>query len=188
MDRIGAFGGTPLAVLSNGQQGFQNQNLAAGVAGTTVVAGFLNALQEELMSLLAAAGIAPDSASYTQVLAAIQALIAEAVAGSSGLTVSVTPAGWYVIFPYTGGSMILQSGKVSLAAGTENTQQLLPTSFPTGYIDGVVSDGGAGAYSYGVSQGEDNSHIEVYCQTIQAIDGSFVTRGNVTGTYLVIGN
>ncbi len=55
---------------------FTGGNPATGQAATILDADWLNMVQEELMSILAAAGITPKKTVYTQVLSAIQQLFA----------------------------------------------------------------------------------------------------------------
>lgn len=51
-----------------GKHGFKNGNLALGIPPTDLDAEWFNAVQEELMALLEAAGVIPDTASRNQVL------------------------------------------------------------------------------------------------------------------------
>ena len=73
------------------------------VPATTVTAAWLNAMQEELVAILAAAGIAPNKASNVQVLSAIIDLIADstplAKVGTPGL---VMPDGTTIVIDATG--------------------------------------------------------------------------------------
>lgn len=68
MDRIGAAGGSPTGTLANGHLGGVDQNLSIGQEGTQVPALFLNAIQEELLAILTAAGVTPDINNWGQVL------------------------------------------------------------------------------------------------------------------------
>lgn len=86
------------------------------VPATTVTDDWLNAVQEELIAILAAANITPDKANNAQVLAAIQRLIADktgiAKVGVNGL---VNPDGVTILIDGTGKlSSVAQS---SLPAG-----------------------------------------------------------------------
>ena len=76
------------------------------VPATTVTAAWLNGVQEELVAILAAAGIAPNKASNVQVLSAILDLIADSTPGIAtsekngigrpdGITISIDASGKY---------------------------------------------------------------------------------------------
>ena len=60
---------------------FTEGNPTIPVPATTVTADWLNAMQEEAIAVLAAAGIAPDKANNAQLLAAILKLIADSTPG-----------------------------------------------------------------------------------------------------------
>lgn len=64
---------TPAAAGTPGY--FTKGDPASSVPATVVTDDWLNAMQEEIMSLLAAAGITPDKTNFTQVLASIRELI-----------------------------------------------------------------------------------------------------------------
>lgn len=72
MDRVSAWTHlcTPLGRFRHGTQ-------AGGVAATPLMAGWLNAVQEELVAIITAAGIGLDDEDSTQVLQAIQHFISE---------------------------------------------------------------------------------------------------------------
>lgn len=55
-----------------------------GVAGTVLTADWLNDIQEELLAVIVAAGIVPDGAQRTQILAAITKLMATATTQNAG--------------------------------------------------------------------------------------------------------
>lgn len=76
------------------------------VPATTVTAAWLNALQEEAIAVLAAAGIAPDKANNAQMLAAILKLIADStpsiatsqkngIGRPDGITITIDASGKY---------------------------------------------------------------------------------------------
>ena len=46
------------------------------MAGTQLVAADRNAIQEELMAIILAAGLTPDASAWNQVLAALEAMFA----------------------------------------------------------------------------------------------------------------
>ena len=85
------------------------------VPATTVTDDWLNAVQEELIAILAAANVTPDKANNAQVLAAIQRLIADktgiAKVGVNGL---VNPDGVTIKIDATGKISVVQSDKYDL--------------------------------------------------------------------------
>ena len=65
---------------ATGTPGYFGQgNLAAGLRPTTMSADWANMMQEEVMSVITAASIAPDKTNHTQLLTAINSLITTAV-------------------------------------------------------------------------------------------------------------
>jgi len=96
MDRVN---GQNTIDLGGGRRGFRGRNTAAGVAGTEVTEGWLNALQEEICGFIEAEGDALDPNSHTQLRLAVQRAIQKrtpnyAVAGGTpnALTISLNPA------------------------------------------------------------------------------------------------
>jgi hypothetical protein len=67
-----------------GKSGFRNQNPASGVVGTVIDATFMNNVQEELVNVVTAVGIALDPDNKGQMLAAIRA-ISQLQAGNYGV-------------------------------------------------------------------------------------------------------
>jgi len=211
MDRIGPAGGSPTIALTNGQQGFVDENLAAGQEGTLTNAAFLNAVQEELMSILAAAETAPNIATFNQVLTSIQTIIGNQVPGIisgqvPGIVNTNVPgivdaifncvanaAGFYFAVPQQSGGapLLIMGGRCNFPANQDSISQLLPISFPNYFIGGVVVDANGvavdAALSYGVSNGPDLSHVYIQCPFHQLIQGSITTRGTASGFYLVWG-
>jgi hypothetical protein len=93
MDRIN---GANTIDIGGGRRGFRDRNAVGGLAGTEVTADFLNALQEEVLAVIAAASLAPDAGDLTQLLKSIRLLISDryAVAGgtANALTAAFSPA------------------------------------------------------------------------------------------------
>lgn len=75
MDRINT-ATKAVDLFGAGKHGFKDGNLATGVLPTDLEAGWFNGVQEELLSLIEAADLVPDSANRSQVLAAINILAA----------------------------------------------------------------------------------------------------------------
>ena len=85
---------------------FTEGNPTIPVPATTVTADWLNAMQEEAIAVLAAAGIAPDKANNAQMLAAILKLIADStpsiatsqengIGRPDGITITIDASGKY---------------------------------------------------------------------------------------------
>ncbi|WVR18346.1 hypothetical protein y223_00066 [Bordetella phage PY223] len=107
---------------------FTEGDPVGGIAPTVVTGDWANMVQEELMSILTAAGIAPDKAANAQVLAAIQAIIGSVPgvnmrvfpasgtwtkpAGLKSVVVEVQGAGGS-----GGGAMSATSGNASIGGG-----------------------------------------------------------------------
>ncbi len=68
MDRIN---GADFTDIGGGRRGFRDEDLPTGIAGTEVTALFLNMVQEEIISVLDDASLAPDPADWHQLLKAI---------------------------------------------------------------------------------------------------------------------
>jgi hypothetical protein len=110
---------------------FTEGDPATGVPATQVRASWLNRIQEELRAIVVAAGLAPSKTSYTQVLAAITAL----------MTPGQTLAGnGYRKFP---GGLILQWGTVVTDA-SGNATTSFPIAFPLN-LYGVVASASSSA-------------------------------------------
>lgn len=71
--------------IGGGRMGFRSKDTVAGIPGTVLPAGWLNPFQEEIMAVQEAAGLAPDSANWAQVLEATrgQAANYRAVGGTA---------------------------------------------------------------------------------------------------------
>jgi hypothetical protein len=108
--------GTNTINLGGGNLGFQDRNLSAGIAGTTVLAGWLNGVQEELVGIITTAGLTPSGADLGQVLAGLEVLFATLASPHfSGVPTAAT------------------------AAPGTNTTQLASTAFVAAAIAGCLS-------------------------------------------------
>ena len=87
------------------------------VPATTVTAAWLNGVQEELLAILTAAGIAPDKANNAQVLAAILKLIADETPGIATSLVNgiCRPDGVTLKIDLSGKLSVVQIEKYDLA-------------------------------------------------------------------------
>jgi hypothetical protein len=61
--------------IGSGKRGFRSKDTVAGLPGTVVTAGHMNALQEEILAVIEAADIDPDPGDLTQLLQAIRKLL-----------------------------------------------------------------------------------------------------------------
>lgn len=119
MDRTSA---ANYADIGGGKRGFRNRNLLTGVRGTMHDAADRNAVQEELLVTIEAAGLTPNAADWTQHLQALHVLFGGG--GSLGTT------GWQRL----PGGLIIQWGNASLPSTWANTSSVavtLPLAFPT---------------------------------------------------------
>jgi hypothetical protein len=81
MDRIN---GANTIDIGGGRRGWRKQNAAAGVSGTEFDPLWFNALQEEVMAVIAAGGLAPEALTWTQLRDAIAAMITAALPSLAG--------------------------------------------------------------------------------------------------------
>ncbi|NML43507.1 hypothetical protein HHL11_07090 [Ramlibacter sp. G-1-2-2] len=123
---------TPEAAGTQGY--FTEGNPGSGVSATLVRASFLNMLQEEIMSVLSAAGITPSKSTYNQLLTAIR----KSAVLFPG-TVIADPG----YLPLGVGGMILQWGSKNVPTGSGGTLYTFGTTFPNGPIGIVASHYGA---------------------------------------------
>lgn len=117
MDRIN---GANTVDIGSGRRGFRNRNLGAGLSGTQVDAAFMNALQEEVVGIIEAAGLTPDDGDWGQLLAALGSLY-----GGAG---SLAANGWWKM----PGGLIIQWGAVARASRvlSASTVVTFPLAFP----------------------------------------------------------
>ncbi len=118
MDRIN---GANTIDIGGGRRGFRDRNLVSGLSGTQVTAAHLNAVQEEVMGVIEAAGITPAAGNWTQLLGGLTALF-----GGGGSLVA--PTGWQRL----PGGMIVQWGFEGRAARTLSATAniIFPIPFP----------------------------------------------------------
>lgn len=79
--------------LSPGKKGFTDGNPSGGVPATIVPAAWLNAVQEEILAVVEAAGLAPSGADLAQLLAALP-LIGMPAGTVLHMAASAPPTGW----------------------------------------------------------------------------------------------
>lgn len=101
---------------------FTEGNPSTGVIATDVTADWANAVQEEIIAVLAAAGIAPLKTNNSQLLAAIVSLIAGGGVSVTAEGVSIADAGGY----FAAGEVesALQQLAAKLYTGTINANQV----------------------------------------------------------------
>jgi hypothetical protein len=69
MDRINGAGTID---LGGGKRGFREENMGTGTEGTDVTDDYMNALQEEIMKVIEACGLAPNASAWDQLARAVQ--------------------------------------------------------------------------------------------------------------------
>ena len=109
-------------------------NPATGVPATLWAAYQYNAIQEELIAFLTAAGVAPDRTDNAQILAACRALFA-AVAGSATQTFNVAAATALTHAPEVGQVQRSAFNYAGLAGGTANALTATLNIAPGSYTD-----------------------------------------------------
>lgn len=83
--------------IGGGRRGFRSKDTVAGLAGTVVTAGHMNATQEEMVAVIEKAGLIPDAGDLAQLVKAIRSqhlnfVPAAQVAGSANaVTLAFTP-------------------------------------------------------------------------------------------------
>lgn len=170
-----------------GKPGFKDGDLSSGILATDLTAAWFNGVQEELLAVIEAAGIAPTSANLTQLLLALRSAgVFQTQATNDSSTKAATTA-----FANPGSSLaasgyqklpsglILQWGSfTSSGAGTSSVS--FPIAFPTAcrQVFPVLTYGGAGTPP-----------------TVTLASGSYSTTGfnvgstsSLSANYLAIGN
>ncbi|WP_338664983.1 hypothetical protein VQH23_07360 [Pararoseomonas sp. SCSIO 73927] len=71
MDRTTAWNNVDIGA---GRRGYRDKNKSAGIGGTGLAAADRNAIQEELLAIIEAAGLVPSAGNWAQVLQAIRVL------------------------------------------------------------------------------------------------------------------
>lgn len=106
-----------------GKDGFRNGNLALGVAPTEFNAEWVNAVQEELMSVVEAGGLVPDGGDYSQMVKAIRRM--------SGAKVATVTAGATLLTADDAGLVFIDAsgGDVTLTLPAANAVINLPIGF-----------------------------------------------------------
>ena len=158
---------------------FTNGNPGTGVPPTTISADWLNMIQEELHSILAAASIADSKTTYNQVLTALQSLFI----GSSGLAASFGTNG-YAKLP---GGLILQWGQTGSVGSEGAISVSFPIAFPTACRSAqatILQSAGASEDQGAQVSGLSTTGLSVYMQ--QYGGGSW--SWPVTAYWLAIGN
>lgn len=147
-----------------GTPGFWTEgNPATGIPATLERASWFNSIQEELMSVLAAGGITASKTTYTQLLAALQAMY-----GNGRIGHAFTANDWV---PLAGG-LIVQWGVAPAGSSSSGSTVSFPVAFPNSCLSVTVSDAGNQIYSYGADSftkttfklygGSSNSGAPVY--------------------------
>lgn len=86
--------------IGGGRRGFRSKDTVAGIPGTVATATHLNAVQEELMAVIEAAGFVEDGADLTLLLKALRRIAAKRTRVriiATGAGTFVVPAGVYTL-------------------------------------------------------------------------------------------
>lgn len=126
MDRI-ATTNKAVDLFGVGKHGFKQGNLGAGVAPTELSAAWFNSVQEELIAVIEAGGLVPNTAVLNQLLLALRAdnVLRTPASNSADLVAG---------FARLPGGLIVQSG-----TGTTNASAVLAVTFPLAFPTAVRS-------------------------------------------------
>lgn len=118
-----------------GKHGFKDGNLGLGISPTDLEALFFNNLQEELVGLVEGAGIAPSSATLTQVRQAIKRMC-------GGNVRTITAAGPTALTADDAGLVILDAtaNAVSITLPAVNAVTAVPLLFEFVRVDNVPAN------------------------------------------------
>ena len=127
MDRINGANTVNITSALNTQvRGFRKKNKAAGLSGTEFTEIFANNIQEELLTVIEAAGLTPTDADRTQLLQALRK-----TAGSYSSSTFSTAAATVALTAAMGGAQILLNANSSITqAVTLPATANLPVGFP----------------------------------------------------------
>lgn len=160
--------------LGGGRRGFRDRNLGLGQAGTVVDAAFLNAVQEELMAVLAAAGITPSASNLAQLLAAMNVLY-----GGGG---TLGTNGWQRL----PGGLVLQWGSV-LTNASGQAAVTFPLAFPANFYRALINPLGFASAVY--APGTTNSQgVTGFNQNIVNTNSFALAPAGATVGYMAVGN
>ncbi|MDU7520215.1 MAG: hypothetical protein E7K72_02275 [Roseomonas mucosa] len=164
MDRIT---GANAIDLGSGRRGFRDRNTALGIAGTRVLADWLNAIQEEIMAVIEAAGLTADASDMGQLLKAL-GFTTHSLGASVG----------YQKLP---GGLIAQWGKGQTTASDGGIAHpvIFPIAFPTSSLSIVATEQNAVGWGtaptpeptiFGV-QSPDRFGFQLYAARIRSSGG-----------------
>ncbi|MBL4731498.1 MAG: hypothetical protein JKY82_02715 [Rhizobiaceae bacterium] len=122
MDRIN---GADTTNIGGGNRGFKDENVVGGIIGTEVTAAHLNAMQEEVLKVVEAAGLVADGDDWTQLWQAIQWMISQNQAGALALFKNS------LVFPE------IETADAKLAIGDNNDGTLFIGGAQTWLLRGV---------------------------------------------------
>lgn len=157
---------------------FTDGDPVGGVQATMVTDDWANDVQEELISILAAASITPMKGAQSQVLAAIQALL------TAVLPKRVFATNDFIRIPDVPGGLILQFGAASSSAAGSVTVTF-PLAFPNACRAVVVSPNGGNSGVALIAGG--NMNINQNNFTLSAYDAAGA-RSAAACVYIAIGN
>lgn len=184
-DQQTAVASIPAPAIASTPGYFSGGNPATGQPATILDADWLNMVQEELMSILAAAGLTPSKVTYSQVLAAINVLIGKSTNanGSSIYYVGTPTSGSVTTFtrsltfvaPSNGVVMATQSMNIGFGGVQPGAQT------NTVKVTGSVSGSGTGTDT--TTSNITNSIVKnVVAGETVTVMGSLVSNG-ATGSW-----
>lgn len=185
MDRIN---GANTVDIGGGRRGWRQRSTIAGVAGTEFTAPFQNALQEELLGVIEAAGLTPAEADWTQLLEAIRKLApgrtrATVYTGNATFTV---PAGVYRIKRTAtgggGGGAGAGTGNAGGGGGAGATVVDWIDVTPGQMLSVVIGAAGAGGVSGGGTGGDGGTTSIGTLSAAGGVGGQVGLGGGVGGT------
>ncbi|SOE82101.1 hypothetical protein SAMN05446927_5412 [Caballeronia arationis] len=145
---------------------FTNGNPATGVAATILDADWFNAVQSELVNVLAAAGLTPTKGTNNQLLAAINTLFASSIATGSNAN------GWWRKLP---NGSIEQWGTGTTASGTAAIT--FPIPFPSECNGVTPTESNASSWSA--------SNLTVYGTASKSLTGAVINSLTWNGTAFI---
>lgn len=169
IDSAGAVGVLPVAAAVGAPGYFKNQPPGAGQPSTIVTDDWLNAVQEEIMSVIVAAGLAPDKTDNAQLLAAIQS-----VAGA-GAVVGAGAIHGMVLSNAAGNPTTRITVSAGLARDSTNTAGLTLAAALTKRLDLAWSagDNGGGRDAGALANGQTWHVFAIKNPTTNAVDALF---------------
>lgn len=146
---------------------FTNGSALGGIPATIVDQDWLNGVQEELISILTAAGVTPTKTSVNQVLTSLQALFGTANRSVSGTTDTILATDLLTGIYYTNSGAVTVTLPNNLPVGFK----CFPRLMGTGSITFSAASGASLVSGYGVS-GISTRYKKVWLEVVANSGGS----------------